>query len=73
MINSGFLLKVGNDSTDVQVGSLIALLAESGEDWKSVQSSQVSQSDVKQDTPQSSTISPAPNQAQLEHASKRSL
>ena len=27
----------------VQVGSLIALLAESGENWQSVQSSQVSQ------------------------------
>ena len=34
---------MGNDSKDVKVGSLIGILAEPGEDWKSIQSS----SDVK--------------------------
>lgn len=33
---------MGDDSSDIQVGSLIALLAESGEDWKAIQSSQPS-------------------------------
>lgn len=33
---------MGDDSSDIQVGSLIALLAESGEDWKNIQSSQPS-------------------------------
>lgn len=31
-----FLLQLGDDSKDVKVGEIIALLAEAGEDWKTV-------------------------------------
>lgn len=67
------LYQVGDDSSDVQVGSLIALLAESGEDWKNVQDSETSKI--------SSEISPKPEKSnnfievsqQSEGVSKKSM
>lgn len=35
---------MGDDSKDVPVGSLIAIIAEHGEDWKQIQSSSFSKS-----------------------------
>jgi hypothetical protein len=61
-------LKLGDDSKDVKVGTLIALIADSGEDWKAVQNKGSASSVV--DTP-SVPISPpaAPVQAAISHSS----
>lgn len=52
------LYQVGDDSSDVQVGSLIALLAESGEDWKNVKSSETPKisSEVTQKSEESKNV-----------------
>ncbi|EFX90186.1 hypothetical protein DAPPUDRAFT_299977 [Daphnia pulex] len=64
---------VGDDSSDVQVGSLIALLAESGEDWKNVKSSETPKisSEVTQKSEESKNVIAASHQP--EGNSKKSM
>jgi pyruvate/2-oxoglutarate dehydrogenase complex dihydrolipoamide acyltransferase (E2) component len=67
-------LQLGDDSKDVKVGTLIALIAESGEDWKAVQSNgSTSSAAVTPTVPISPPATPvqATTSSSIQHATKQ--